>query len=89
MSEEINILKILEELKSELKNIPRIDENKIKEIVRNEIQTQIQKLYDDLASDIKDIVTPEWLENHLKTCKDPNCKWEKAIENVLRGLIKK
>lgn len=89
LSEDINIIKILDELKNEIKNIPRIDLDKIREIVRVEVEKQIQKLYDDLASDVQNIITPEWLENHLNVCRDPNCKWEKAIENVLRKVIRK
>ena len=72
--DEINALKTeIANLKRSLENVgkPVIDENKIKEIT----ESSLMKIFGDIENELKNQITPEWLDKHLSECKDLDCKW--------------
>jgi hypothetical protein len=88
--DEINVLKNeITNLKKSIENIskPIIDENKIGEIVKCKTKECINEVLGGIEEELKNIPTPEWLEDHLRTCKDPHCKWCGVISKVIKEKL--
>ena len=74
--DEINILKSeLETLKNSIVNLKIPSEEKIKEIIKCETENCLNRIFGDIETEIKNAITPEWLEKHLENCQDLDCKW--------------
>jgi len=70
--DEINLLKNeLNALKSSLANLKIPNEDKIREIT----EKSLEKIFGDIENELKNQITPEWLDKHLSECKDLDCKW--------------
>ena len=86
------IEKTLTELKNEINTIKQIvnnikimpNEDKLREIIKCETEECINKFFSDIQTEIKNIPTPEWLDKHLLTCKDPNCSWCAVVKKTYR-----
>jgi hypothetical protein len=82
--DEINALKNeLNALKNSLANIKPIDENKIREVT----EKSLEKIFGGIEEEIKNQITPEWLEKHLETCKDLDCKWCGVVLKYAKKLM--
>ena len=82
--DEINLLKNeLNALKSSLANLKIPNEDKIREIT----EKSLEKIFGDIENELKNQITPEWLEKHLETCKDLDCKWCNVVFKHAKKLM--
>jgi len=82
-----NEMKKIDKIENAIANIKVLDENKIKEIVKCQTKECLNEVFGGIEEEIKNAITPQWLENHLRTCKDPKCEWCGVISKVIKEKL--